>query len=151
VSQRRQPPLLAESFSVEHFARHAKALAVNHQVVTHRSSNNCCRGWDKHNFKVQVRARYRLSVLQPCQAGFTSPKSLWIIFVLCQSRKKMKELQLAKDCRAEIQKRLQKRKRAELQKQMQVQWLLESLADLLHKPHHGCVKKCRFSRFNIRI
>ena len=34
-----EPPLRAELFSVEQLARHAKALAANHQVVTRRGSN----------------------------------------------------------------------------------------------------------------
>ena len=34
-----EPPLRAELFSVEQLARHAKALAENHQVVTRRGSN----------------------------------------------------------------------------------------------------------------
>ena len=35
-----EPPLRAELFSVEQLARHAKALAANHQVVTRQASNN---------------------------------------------------------------------------------------------------------------
>ena len=34
-----EPPLRAELFSVEQLARHAKALAASHQVVTRRGSN----------------------------------------------------------------------------------------------------------------
>src|SRR5674476_1647388 len=34
-----EPPLRAELFSVEQLARHAKALAANHQVVTRHGSN----------------------------------------------------------------------------------------------------------------
>jgi hypothetical protein len=34
-----EAPLRAELFSVEQLARHAKALAANHQVVTRRGSN----------------------------------------------------------------------------------------------------------------
>ena len=34
-----EPPLRAELFSVEQLARHAKALAANHQVVTRQGSN----------------------------------------------------------------------------------------------------------------
>ena len=34
-----EPPLRAELFSVEQMARHAKALAANHQVVTRQGSN----------------------------------------------------------------------------------------------------------------
>src|SRR4249920_1411206 len=34
-----EPPLRAELFSVEQLARHAKALAANHQVVTQKGSN----------------------------------------------------------------------------------------------------------------
>src|ERR1022692_3923267 len=36
---RGEPPLRAELFSVEQMARHAKALAANHQVVTRPGSN----------------------------------------------------------------------------------------------------------------
>ena len=39
VQARSKPPLRAELFSVEQLARHAKALAANHQVVTRRGSN----------------------------------------------------------------------------------------------------------------
>ncbi len=35
-----EPPLRAELFSVEQLARHAKALAANHQITTHRGSNH---------------------------------------------------------------------------------------------------------------
>jgi cellobiose phosphorylase len=35
-----EPPLRAELFSVEQLARHAKALAANHQVVTRQGSNS---------------------------------------------------------------------------------------------------------------
>jgi cellobiose phosphorylase len=35
-----EPPLRAELFSVEQLARHAKALAASHQVVTRQGSNN---------------------------------------------------------------------------------------------------------------
>ena len=34
-----EPPLRAELFSVEQLARHAKALAANHQIVTRQGSN----------------------------------------------------------------------------------------------------------------
>ena len=34
-----EPPLRAELFSVEQLARHAKALAANHQVVTRQAPN----------------------------------------------------------------------------------------------------------------
>lgn len=42
----------------------------------------------------------------------------------------MDELQLAKECEAEIRKGLRKLKRAKQQKEMQLEWLRESLADL---------------------
>jgi len=35
-----EPPLRAELFSVEQLARHAKTLAANHLLVTHRGSNH---------------------------------------------------------------------------------------------------------------
>src|ERR1039458_4803926 len=35
-----EPPLRAELFSVEQLARHAKALAASHQVVTRQGSNS---------------------------------------------------------------------------------------------------------------
>lgn len=45
-------------------------------------------------------------------------------------KKQMDELQLAKECEAEIRKGLRKLKRAKQQKEMQLEWLRESLADL---------------------
>jgi len=39
-------PLRAELFSVEQLARHAKALAATHQVVTQQVPTACWPGWD---------------------------------------------------------------------------------------------------------
>ena len=47
-----EPPLRAELFSVEQLARHAKALAANHQVVTRRGSNSLLARLDENEHRI---------------------------------------------------------------------------------------------------
>ena len=57
-----EPPLRAELFSVEQLARHAKALAANHQVVTRRGSNRLLGRLDENEHVLRGFNRLTLAV-----------------------------------------------------------------------------------------
>ena len=85
---------------------------------------------EEHNFKVEVRwlsgggsaARSCWWHVTEITLDHLRPSPAW--------KKQMAELQLAKDCEAEIRKGLRKLNRAKREKEMQLQLLRESLADL---------------------
>ena len=57
-----EPPLRADLFSVEQLARHAKALAADHQVVTQHSSNRLLARLDGNEQTLRAFNRATLAV-----------------------------------------------------------------------------------------
>ena len=67
-----EPPLRAELFGVEQLARHAQAIAVQHQVVVGKGSYRLLARLD-HNEKV-LRAFNRASLAADIQKSVTDPE-----------------------------------------------------------------------------
>ena len=59
-----EPPLRAELFGVEQLARHAKALAASHQVVTQQGSNRLLARLGQNEDILRAFNRASLAVIQ---------------------------------------------------------------------------------------
>src|SRR5580693_1636286 len=57
-----EPPLRAELFSVEQLARHARALAANHQIVTQRRSSRLLARLEENEQSLRAFNRATLAV-----------------------------------------------------------------------------------------
>jgi cellobiose phosphorylase len=71
-----EAPLRAELFSVEQLARHAKALAANHQVVTRQRSNRLLARLDQNEDVLRIFNRQTLSV---GQGRRITPAAEWLL------------------------------------------------------------------------
>jgi hypothetical protein len=106
---------------------------------------------EEHNFKVQVRwlsgggdpARSCWWHVTEITLDHLRPSPEW--------KKQGDELQLAKECEAEIRKGLRNQKSARLQKEMQLQLLRESLADMPESYPSGnsCARIASTDAFNL--
>lgn len=71
-----EPPLRAELFSVEQLARHARALAANHQLVAQQSSNRLLARLDGNEQGLRAFNRSTLAVVQSRRV---TPAAEWLL------------------------------------------------------------------------
>src|ERR1035437_8035720 len=73
---RGEPPLRAELFSVEQLARHAKALAANHQVVTRHGSNRLLARLGQNE---DILRAFNRATLAAGQSRRVTPAAEWLL------------------------------------------------------------------------
>jgi cyclic beta-1,2-glucan synthetase len=71
-----EPPLRAELFSVEQLARHAKALAANHQIITRRGSNQLLARLGQNEDKLRA---FNHATLAVKQGRRITPAAAWLL------------------------------------------------------------------------
>ena len=71
-----EPPLRAELFSVEQLARHAKALAANHQVVTRQGSNRLLARLGQNE---EILRAFNRATLAVGQSRRVTPAAEWLL------------------------------------------------------------------------
>jgi cyclic beta-1,2-glucan synthetase len=71
-----EPPLRAELFSVEQLARHAKALAANHPILTRDSSNRLLARLDENE---QILQDFNRETLAVDQSRRVTPAAVWLL------------------------------------------------------------------------
>ncbi len=71
-----EPPLRAELFSVEQLARHARALAADHQIVTQHSSNRLLARLDENEQSLRA---YNRATLAVSPSRRITPAAEWLL------------------------------------------------------------------------